>query len=78
MRHALFEAGKGTKSATNFLAGDIVADDNINIFDLSAVVSYFGEIDLKANNPGYVKYDLNRDGKIDSKDVALVLVSWNN
>ena len=26
----------------------------------------------------YAKYDLNRDGIIDSKDVAYVLVSWNN
>ena len=35
------ETGKGTKK-TNFLAGDIVMDNNINIYDLSAVVSYFG------------------------------------
>lgn len=60
----------------NFLAGDIVKDNIINIYDLSAVVSYFGEEDLVASNPGYAKYDLNRDGKIDSKDVAYVLVSW--
>ena len=26
----------------------------------------------------YIKYDLNRDGVIDSKDVAYVLVSWGN
>ena len=62
-----------------FLAGDIVKDNNINVYDLSAVVSYFGEIDLdKDNKPEYAKYDLNRDGKIDSKDVAYVLVSWGN
>ena len=63
---------------TNFLAGDIVKDNNINIYDLSAVVSYFGENDLVTDHQEYAKYDLNRDGKIDSKDVAYVLVSWNN
>ena len=62
-----------------FLAGDIVKDNDINVYDLSAVVSYFGEIDLDENNkPEYAKYDLNRDGKIDSRDVAYVLVSWGN
>ena len=62
-----------------FLAGDIVKDNEINVYDLSAVVSYFGEIDLdKDYKSEYAKYDLNRDGKIDSKDVAYVLVSWGN
>ena len=71
------EKGKSGKTVT-FLAGDIVKDSVINIYGLSAVVSYFGEIDLNTT-PGaekYAKYDLNRDGKIDSKDVAYVLVSW--
>ena len=63
----------------NFLAGDIVKDNDINVYDLSAVVSYFGEINLdKDNKPEYARYDLNRDGKIDSRDVAYVLVSWGN
>ena len=62
----------------NFLAGEIVKDGKINIYDLSAVVSYFGEIDLDNGEKNeYAKYDLNRDGKVDSKDVAMVLVSWN-
>ena len=72
---------KKVSSAKNvtFLAGDIVKDSVINIYDLSAVVSYFGEIDLNKSGEynAYAKYDLNRDGKIDSKDVAYVLVSWN-
>ncbi len=62
------------KVAKNFLAGDIVADNNINIYDLSAVVSYFTQDATK--DAKYIKYDLNRDGVIDSKDVAYVLVSW--
>ncbi len=40
------------------------------------MVSYFGdEHSVTAESP-YAKYDLNRDGKIDSIDVAYVLVSW--
>ena len=67
----------GTGVNTNFLAGDIVKDGQINIYDLSAVVSYFGTNGLSASNhPEYAKYDLNRDGVIDSMDVAYVLVSW--
>ncbi len=69
---------KKATSATklNFLAGDILEDNKINIYDLSAVVSYFGETGNVEN--GYAQYDLNRDTKIDSKDVAYVLVSWGN
>ena len=59
-----------------FLAGEIVKDNNINIYDLSAVVSYFGTNNTVDASSQYAKYDLNRDGKIDSKDVAYVLVSW--
>lgn len=71
------EEGKATSAVTkNFLAGDIVKDNNINVYDLSAVVSYFGEENLVSDHPEYAKYDLNRDGVIDSKDVAYVLVSW--
>jgi len=72
------EVNKSSSEKTvTFLAGDIVKDNVINIYDLSAVVSYFGEVNLVGTNNGYAKYDLNRDGKIDSKDVAYVLVSWN-
>ena len=70
------EENVGTGSKTNFLAGDIVKDGQINIYDLSAVVSYFGTDNLVSEHPTYAKYDLNRDGVIDSKDVAYVLVSW--
>ena len=72
------EIGKdSSKVRVTFLAGDIVKDNNINIYDLSAVVSYFGAENLVSEHPEYAKYDLNRDGLIDSKDVAYVLVSWN-
>jgi len=63
---------------TTFLAGDILADNHINIYDLSAVVSHFAEkTDDTTKAWEYVEYDLNRDGVVDSKDVAYVLVSWN-
>ena len=71
------EVGKDeSKKNVTFLAGELVRDNQINIYDLSAVVSYFGEDDFATTHPEYVKYDLNRDGKIDSRDIAYVLVSW--
>ena len=73
---AYVEERVGNPTDTNFLAGDIVKDGQINIYDLSAVVSYFGTDNLVSEHPTYAKYDLNRDGVIDSKDVAYVLVSW--
>lgn len=73
------EIGKDSSEAyVTFLAGDIVKDNKINIYDLSAVVSYFGQTNDTAAYSDYAKYDLNRDGVIDSKDVAYVLVSWDN
>ncbi len=70
------EENKGEKVTKNFLAGDIVPEGIINILDLSAVVSYFGKALQTDAISEYAKYDLNRDGVIDSKDVAYVLVSW--
>ena len=67
-----------TAKKVTFLAGDIVKDTKINIYDLSAVVSYFGKTVNKATETDFAKYDLNRDGKIDSEDAAYVLTSWGN
>ncbi len=62
------------KKLSNFLAGDIVDDTIINEYDLSAVVSYFGESTNDFTKAfAYSSYDINRDGKVDSKDVAIVL-----
>ncbi|MCD8181287.1 MAG: dockerin type I domain-containing protein [Firmicutes bacterium] len=60
-----------------FLAGDIVANDLIDLWDLSAVVSYFGKTNDTTTADTFVMYDLNRDGKVDSRDIAMVLVSWD-
>ena len=65
-----------TKATKNFLAGDIIRDGIINIYDLSAVVAYFGTDKLVADHPSYAKYDLNRDGVIDMIDISIVLASW--
>lgn len=71
------EEGSDVMVNHNFLAGDIIKDDNINLYDLSAILSYFGAKGIsETNNPEYVKYDINRDGVIDSKDVAYILVAW--
>jgi hypothetical protein len=72
------EVGSDDSKAKNvtFLAGELVRDNQINIYDLSAVVSYFGRTNDVNAESQYAKYDLNRDGKVDSKDVAYVLVSW--
>ena len=65
-----------TKAIKNFLAGDIIKDGIINIYDLSAVVAYFGTDNLVSDHPSYAKYDLNRDGVIDMIDISIVLASW--
>lgn len=72
------EGNDNSARKITFLAGDIVKDNKINIYDLSAVVSYFGtKADTSAKSV-YAKYDLNRDGVIDSRDIAYVLASWGN
>lgn len=61
---------------TNFLAGDIVGDDIIDIYDISAVVSYFDQRASVLAESVYSTYDLNRDGIINSKDVNIVNHGW--
>ncbi len=75
--NTVVETGRDATVKVTYLAGDIVQDNVINIYDLSAAVSYFGTTvsDLTVTSDN-AKYDLNRDGKIDSIDVAYVLVSW--
>ncbi len=73
----VIEGDATTKRTDTFLAGDIVMDYTIGLYDLSAVVSYFGKTTADFADPAQItSYDLNRDGIIDSTDVAMVLVSW--
>lgn len=66
-----------TKANANFIAGDIIKDNKLNIYDLSAVVAYFGDKATDIDNVwDKVKYDINRDGKIDAEDVSIVLNAW--
>ena len=69
---------ESSKRDITFLAGDIALDNVIDKYDLAAVVSYFGydENTEKVDMADYVKYDLNRDGRIDADDISYVLVSW--
>ena len=70
---------KTAANGTTFLAGDIDDNKNIDLYDLSAAVAYFGKDNLYTEDVDkheFVRYDLNRDGQIDSKDIAMVLVSW--
>lgn len=65
------------KAKTTFLAGELVRDGKIDIYDLSAVVAYFGQKNIdKTQASKFAKYDLNRDGKIDIMDISIVLTSW--
>lgn len=65
------------KAKTTFLAGELVRDGKIDIYDLSAVVAYFGQKNIdRAQASKFAKYDLNRDGEIDIMDISIVLTSW--
>lgn len=74
----VIESGK-KDMAHNFLVGDIVMDYTVDKYDLAAVTSYYGTYDIdKAQASKYIKYDLNRDGDIDIRDVHYVLHTMGN
>ena len=60
----------------NFLAGDIIMNGVIDLYDLSAVSSYYGKSGLTAEDKDYIQYDLNRDGKVDLIDITMLLAGW--
>lgn len=60
----------------NFLAGDIIMNSVIDLYDLSAVSSYYGKSNLTAGDKDYIQYDLNRDGKVDLDDISILLAGW--
>lgn len=60
----------------NFLAGDIIMNGVIDLYDLSAVSSYYGKSGLTADDTDYIQYDLNRDGKVDLIDITMLLAGW--
>jgi len=72
------ESGKA-EMADNFVVGDIVMDYEVDKYDLAAVTSYYGMYSIdKAETSKYIKYDLNRDGDIDIRDVQYVLHTMGN
>ncbi len=60
----------------NFLAGDIIMNGVIDIYDLSAVSSYYGKSNLTAGDKDFIQYDLNRDGKVNLDDISILLAGW--
>ena len=60
----------------NFLAGDIIMNGVIDLYDLSAVSSYYGKSNLTAGDKDYIQYDLNRDGRVDLDDISILLAGW--
>ena len=64
------------QSKKNFLAGDIIMNGVIDLYDLSAVSSYYGKTGLTAGDADYIQYDLNRDGKVNIIDITMLLAGW--
>ena len=76
---AEIEAGVSSETNKNFVVGDIVMDMTVDVYDLAAVTSYYGTYGIdKAEAEKYIKYDLNRDGDIDIRDVQYVLHTMGN
>lgn len=72
-----------TAKAITFLVGDIYMDGIVDVYDLSAVTSYYNPdraitIGVDGNYDKYIAYDLNRDGRISLTDIAYVQVSYGN
>ena len=70
------KAGEKKFDKVNFLAGDIIMNGVIDLYDLSAVSSYYGKSGLTAEDTDYIQYDLNRDGKVDLIDITMLLAGW--
>ncbi len=54
-----------------FLAGDVISNGVIDIFDLNAVASNF--VSEKYANEALIRFDLNRDGVINEADVLILV-----
>lgn len=74
---AVIEGEDTIMKDVTFLVGDIYMDNIVDIYDISAVLSYYGTKDIQVGDK-YIAQDLNRDGKINSMDLALVQVSYGN
>ena len=67
-----------TAKKVTFLVGDIYEDGIVDIYDLSAVTSYFGSTNIDAANENVFACDLDRDGQISVQDIAWVQMSYGN
>lgn len=65
------------QKTVTFLVGDIWMDNKVDVYDLSAVTSYFGTKNIEAGDK-YVAYDLDRDGDVDLRDIGYVQLTFGN
>ena len=76
----VIENDSETGEYVTFLVGDIYEDGIVDVYDLSAVTSYYNAnrkiIDETYSK--YIPYDLNRDGYISLTDIAYVQASYGN
>ena len=61
---------------TRPLAGDIVVDGIVDMFDLTAMARYWGADNGANSNDYYERSDANRDGLVDFTDLAILASNW--
>lgn len=76
----VIENDSETGEYVTFLVGDIYEDGIVDVYDLSAVTSYYNANRMITDETysKYIPYDLNRDGYISLTDIAYVQASYGN
>lgn len=63
-----------TSTPTNRYTSDITRNGRVDIYDYNVLLAWFGKV---GNKPGWIKADLNVDGKVDEADVKLLIGDIN-
>lgn len=63
------------KYNVTFLAGEMIGDNIIDIHDTSLINSWYTSTKPEVGSIAH-KCDVNRDGKVDSMDYSIAMVSW--
>jgi len=63
---------------TEPLAGDLVVDGTVDIYDLTELSYYWLRDEGSINNDYYERADSNRDGKVNMLDFARLASNWLN
>ncbi len=61
---------------TEPLAGDLVVDGTVDIYDLDELSYYWLESEGSAHNDYYERADCNRDGVVDFGDFSMLALNW--